>query len=116
MGGYIHTIWQRQATPAVINTATSGDNELVQAAANAKIRVYSCAMLARGSVLARFESGPGGDALTGQMSLGDTTGFVLDHNEDGWFETNEGESLNLELSGATNVDGVLNYRYIYKDR
>jgi len=95
---------------AVIDAATSGDNTLVAAqGAGKKIRVLSCFLIAAGAVNVRFESGAGGTALTGQMNCAANGGFALPHNEYGWFETAANALLNLELSGATSVDGSLTY-------
>ena len=57
----------------------------------------------------RFEDGAGGSALTGQMALVASSGFVLPYNEKGWFETGVNTLLNLELSNAVNVNGALTY-------
>ena len=97
---------------AVIDHATSGNNEIVAAVAGKKIRVLSGLLIAGGTVTVRFESGPGGAALTGQMPLVANSGFSLTYNSEGWWQTAAGESLNLELSGAISVDGVLNYDLI----
>ena len=94
----------------VIDDATSGDNTL-QAAAGAgiKIRVLSVFMVSAGTVTARFESGAGGTALTGQMNLVANSGFTLPFNPAGWFETADNALLNLELSAAISVDGCFTY-------
>jgi hypothetical protein len=95
---------------AAIDAATSGDNTLVAAqGAGNKIRVTSLFLVAAGAVAARFESGAGGTALTGQMNLAANGGFVLPHNPNGWFETAANALLNLELSGAVSVDGSLSF-------
>jgi hypothetical protein len=94
---------------AVIDHAVSGDNTLVAAVANRKIRVLSLMMIAAGSVNARFESGAGVTALSGQMQLTAQSGFTLPFNPAGWFETTSGALLNLELSAAISVDGMLTY-------
>lgn len=94
---------------AVIDAATSGDNTLVSNVASKKIRVLSCFIVAAGAVNARFESGAGGTALSGQMNLTTNSGFVLPFNPTGWFETASNTLLNLELSGAVSVDGSLVY-------
>lgn len=94
---------------AVIDAATSGDNTLVAAVTDKKIRVLAAFMVAAGGVNARFESGAGGTALSGQMNLTTNSGFVLPFNPVGWFETAASTLLNLELSGATSVDGSLVY-------
>jgi len=94
---------------AKIDAATSGDNTLVAAVAGKKIRVISLLLVSSGTVNVRFESGASGTALTGQMNLIANTGFSMNWNPGGWFETAAGELLNLELSGATSVDGNLSY-------
>lgn len=94
---------------AVIDHATSGDNTIVAAVATKKIRVLSLVLVASGTTTVRFESGAGGTALTGQMALIANTGFQLGFNPLGWFETSAGALLNLELSAAVSVDGVLCY-------
>lgn len=98
---------------AVIDAATSGDNTIVSAqGASNKIRVYAAFLVATGAVNVRFESGAGGTALTGQMALSTNTGFVLPFNPLGWFETAANTLLNLELSGATSVDGALTWSIV----
>ena len=95
---------------AIIDAATSGDNTLLAAqGAGNKIRVLSLFLVASAAVTVRFESGAGGTALTGQMSLAANGGFVLPFNPAGWFETAANTLLNLELSGATSVDGSFQY-------
>lgn len=93
----------------VIDAATSGDNTLLAAVTSKKIRVLSLFMVAAAAVVARFESGAGGTALTGQMNLAANGGFVLPFNPIGWFETASNTLLNLELGGAVSVDGCLCY-------
>jgi hypothetical protein len=95
---------------AAVDAASSGDNTLVAATSGQRIVVTSCCLIAAGTVTARFESGAGGTALSGQMTLAAGTGFVLPHNEGGWFETASSALLNSRLSGAVSVDGFLNYR------
>lgn len=94
---------------AVIDAASSGDNTLVAAVTSKKIRVLSLFLVAAGTVNVRFESGAGGTALSGQMNLVANTGFALNYNPKGWFETASNTLLNLELSGAVSVDGSLSY-------
>jgi hypothetical protein len=94
---------------AVIDVASSGDNTLVAAVVGKKIRVHQVLLVAAGAVNARFESGAGGTALTGQMNLTTNSGFTLPFSPVGWFETASNTLLNLELSGAVSTDGVLCY-------
>jgi hypothetical protein len=94
---------------AVIDDATSGNNTIIAAVTGKRIRVISCFLIAAGAVNVRFESGADGIALTGQMNLTTNSGFSLNFNAGGWFETAAGALLNLELSGAVSVDGCLSY-------
>lgn len=92
---------------AVIDHATSGDNTIVAAVTSKKIRVHQVFFTTAAAVTIRFESGAGGTALTGQMLT--PVGMVLPFSRTGWFETAAGVLLNMELSGATSVDGALQY-------
>lgn len=94
---------------AVIDVASSGDNTILAAVASKKIRVLSLYLVASAAVTVRFESGAGGTALSGQLQLTANGGFVLPYNPLGWFETASNTLLNLELSGATSVDGGFVY-------
>ena len=94
---------------AVIDNASSGDNTIVAAVTGKKIRVLAYMYVCAGTVTVRFESGASGDALTGQKSWIANTGACANFNPAGWFETEEGELLNMELSAAISVDGHLTY-------
>lgn len=94
---------------AVIDAASSGDNTLVAAVSGKKIRVLAAFLVAAGTVNARFESGAGGTALSGQMNLVANSGFTLPFSPVGWFETAATTLLNLELSAAVSTDGVVVY-------
>jgi hypothetical protein len=95
---------------AAISGSTSGDNTLLAAAgASNKIRVTSLYLVSAGTTTVRFESGAGGTALSGAMSLVANTGFVLPHNPNGWFETAANTLLNMELNAAVQVSGGFSY-------
>lgn len=96
---------------AVIDAAGAGDNTLVAAVTDRKIRVHSLYLVNghTATQTVRFESGASGTALSGQMILAANGGFVLPFNEAGWFETAASALLNMELAGATTVDGGLSY-------
>jgi len=95
---------------ASISAASSGDNTLVAAVTDKKIRVLSAILVVAGDVDVAFESGASGTALTGDMSLAaDGNGFVLGFNPVGWFETAVSTLLNLELSAAVQASGCLTY-------
>ena len=97
---------------AAIDAASSGDNTIVAAVTGKKIRVVALFLVAAGAVTVRFESGAGGTALTGQMSLAANGGFALPYNPVGYFETAAGELLNMELGGAVSADGSLVYELV----
>jgi hypothetical protein len=97
---------------AVISCPTSGNNTIVAAVADKKIKVLSVCLVAAAAVTVRFESGADGTALTGVMSLDAKSGFVLNAPADPnchWFETGVNTLLNLELGGAVQVSGMLAY-------
>jgi hypothetical protein len=103
-----------QVKYAIINAASSGNNTLVAAVTGKKIRVISMFLTTDAAVTATIQSGAGGTALVGALSLGDSTGtnapgFVLGENTHGWFQTAAGALLNLNLSGAVQVSGCLSY-------
>ena len=99
---------------AVVDDASSGDNTVIAAVSGKKIRVLSYTLVPTADVVARFESGAGGTALTGQMSLLAEDGVVssvvsVNCAPYGCFETAAGALLNLELGGAVSVDGHITY-------
>lgn len=97
---------------AVISGATSGNNTIVAAVADKKIKVLSVCLVAATAVAVRFESGADGTALTGVMSIGATGGFILPAPTDPtchWFETGVNTLLNMELGGAVQVSGCITY-------
>ena len=91
---------------AVINAA-SGDNTLVAADAKKRFRVLSYVVITAATVTVRFESGAGGTALTGVMSLTADSPLSSGFNPAGHFETAVGSLLNLETNG--DADGHLTY-------
>lgn len=95
---------------AAVAASTQGDNTLVAAVAGKAIRVLALVLVASGGAnTVRLESDAGGTALTGQMDIGDNGQLVLPYNPAGWVATAAGELLNLELSAATAVAGVVIY-------
>ena len=96
---------------ASISAASSGNNTLVAAAAaGLKIKVVSYVIVADGAVTATFQSGAGGTALSGAMSLAanggvSAVGQVSSH----LMETAAATLLNLSLGSAVGVRGHLSY-------
>lgn len=101
---------------ANIDTATSGNNAIVAAVANKKIKVVSVFLAASGAVDVYWNDGTvnllGGTRKikldnTGAVGAG---GFCLQENKTGWFETAAvNRPLNLNLSAAIGVAGCLAY-------
>lgn len=87
--------------------AGSGANQLIAAATNAKYRVLSVVVVATTAVSVKFQSAA--TDITGTFPLGANGGLVLPFNEHGWFETNSGEALNLNLSGAVATGVQIQY-------
>lgn len=98
---------------AAISAASSGDNTLIAAAgAGIKNKILGIILVTSGDVDVRLESGAGGAALTGVISLAsDGNGFVLPATFPGyhWLETAANTLLNLELSAAVQVSGCIVY-------
>jgi hypothetical protein len=116
--GRLQVDTQDRATPTItvqraqISAASSGDNTIVAAAAGVKTKVLGLFLIGAGDVDVRFESGAGGTALTGVVSLAaDGNGYVLPIAPPGyhWIETAANAVLNLELSGAVQVSGSIVY-------
>lgn len=95
---------------AVVAAASAGDNTLVAAVTGKRIRVVGLVLVASGGANScRLESAASGTALTGVMDLIADGQLVLPFNPSGWCQTLVAELLNLELSAATSVAGVLAY-------
>jgi len=94
---------------AVIDETDAGDKEIVAAVAGKKIRVLSYVIIASATSTVRWESGPGGTALTGSMSLSTIKSTESSCSVIGCFQAVAGESLSLETTGAVSFDGHLTY-------
>jgi len=99
---------------AAISASSGGDNELVVAVSEKKIKVLAVFLVAKEAVDITFYSDnqSGGTALTGTISLTDNEGFVLPGPTNPgmhWMETAAGKKLNLYLSAAKQVSGCLLY-------
>ena len=99
---------------AVINDSSSGDNTIVAAVSGKKIAVLGVFVMSDGTVDVRFEDGVAGAFKTGQMPLEAREGFVLPIGgpESYWWIGSANTLLNLELSAAINVHGLVSYREI----
>jgi hypothetical protein len=94
---------------AVISCSSSGDNEIVALVSAKKLRVLSFMVSPSAAVNAKWQSSTAGDK-TGLMYMSAAgNGHACGFNPAGWFETAAGESLQLNLSGAVAVGGVVQY-------
>lgn len=95
---------------ATINASNSGNNTLVAAVPDRKIRVVNYTLVGDGAVDAKFASDGAEDTdLTGPMAIAAAGGGVSADSGSGLFETLAGEALLLNLSGAVEVNGHLAY-------
>jgi len=102
----------QERTSLLVSGATSGNNTLLAAQTGYKIRVHSFTIVAAGAVAVRFESGAGGTALTGVMSLITGVPMTVNLEREGHFETAVSTLLNMELGGAVQVSGFLTYSLV----
>jgi hypothetical protein len=94
---------------AVISCSGSGNNTVVAAVPDYKIRVLALSLSASAAVNAKFQSGAGGTNLTGLRYMATNGTWDLPYNKLGWFETGVSALLNLNLSGAIPVGGCITY-------
>jgi len=94
---------------AAINVGSSGNNTLISAASGKRLIILACVLVSSGAVNVEFQDGVSGTPLSGAMNLTTNSGFTLPFSEGGWGETSQGVLLNLNLSSATAVDGMLVY-------
>lgn len=96
-----------------INSSSSGNTTLVAASSGNRIRILGLYLHAAGTAVAvSLQDGAGGSNLIGPINLGANGGFVLPLSPSelrGWHETSVGTLLNMNLSGAVQVSGVLRY-------
>jgi len=93
---------------AIIQEASSGDNEVVAAVTGKKIRVLAYNFMSNGAVNAKWRSGTTDISGLSYMDAAGK-GKVAPFNPVGWFETAAGAALNLNLSGAVAVGGECVY-------
>lgn len=95
--------------PQFVSISTAaGDTTLVAAqAAGVKIRVLSFLIVAAAAAVVSFQSGTGGTALTGAMTMAAGAQINTDANPFGAFETAAATLLNLHQTGTTQLSGFL---------
>jgi hypothetical protein len=92
---------------AAISADALGTNELVAGVAGLRIRVVSLVLVASGG--ANTVTLVGEVGLTGAMDIANNAQLVLPYQPAGWCEAGTGEPLELDLSDATLVAGMLSY-------
>ena len=89
---------------------TVADTDIVEAVEGKNILVTSLVLSPQFDVQVVFNSDPGGDSLSGVWDLMAGVSFVLPYNPVGWFMTELGQSLSLNLSSVVAIEGCLTYR------
>lgn len=94
---------------AKINHNTLGDNEIVAAVSEKKIKVYAIVINVAGTVSVKWRSG--NTDLTGAMSFEAREGYTAIATQPPAFllETNAGEALYLNLTAAVYAHGWIAY-------
>lgn len=94
-----------ELTEIAVDCASSGDNTLIAAVANRRIRVYRGFLIAASSVAATVKDGAS-TSLTGAMTIGSA---FWSYDTRPWFTTTAGNAFILNLGGAVQVSGRLYY-------
>ena len=102
---------------AVISASSNGDNTLVAAVTNRRIRVLGFVLTFSGAVNAKFTDGAAGSALTGLLYGVGTAPIPVTApcvppvvgSQPGWFATSQGNALVLNLSSGVAVGGFVLY-------
>lgn len=94
---------------ALINANTANDITIVNGVASKRIRVIAFALVASGTVNVKFKSGT--TDITGTMRFVEAGG-IAHAFEGGLFQTNVGESLNINLSANVQVGGYVVYEEV----
>ena len=93
----------------VITASATGATTIVALVASKKIRVLKWDMVANGAVNVKWQSSVTPTDITGLYYFAANGGIESGFCPVGHFETIAGEALNINLSGAVAVGGVLTY-------
>lgn len=94
---------------APINVNTIGNSTVIAAVPDKKIYILSLEFLCTGAVTVEWQSGAGGTVICKGQSFPAGGGKVLPFNRAGWGATAAGALLNVNLSGAVQVSGSIQY-------
>ena len=93
---------------AIIDCGTLGDNTIVSAITTKRIKVYAITLVVSAAVNCMWKSGT--TAISGAMNFSANGGYSHVMQPPAIIlQTNTGEALVLNLSGATPVDGHIAY-------
>lgn len=90
-----------------INTAASGVTELVSATTAQTTRVHALRLSVAGAVIVQIRDGT--TVLEVFNFAGNGGGIVLDFRDRPYYKTTAATALNINLSGAVQVDGRIEY-------
>jgi hypothetical protein len=90
-----------------INSSSSGATQIIAAQNGMSIRVIDAALVSTLANTVKFQSNA--TDISASFPLGANGGLVLPFNEHGWFQTNVGEALNINLSVGTATGVSINY-------
>lgn len=82
-----------------VNAGAAGNTEVVAAQAGYSIVVLCALIISTAAQSVGFQSNV--TAISASFPLAANGGFALPLSEHGWFETNVGEALNINLGSAT---------------
>lgn len=88
---------------AFANVSASGDTTIVAAQPNQRIIVLQCCVITAVANNIQFETQTASAAISALFPLAQNGGFVLPFSELGWFMTNSGDGLLINLSAANQV-------------
>lgn len=90
-----------------INTNTSGDGDLVAAVSGATTKVYGLRLSVAGAVIVTIKRGSTTLEVFNFAAAGTMAPLAL--REEPYYQTGSNEALVINLSGAVQVNGVLEY-------
>lgn len=100
-------------TPVDVNG--NGDNIVIPLVAGQRIVVYGLCLIAAGAVSAKFYSGPSSGGanklISGTQALPANGGMVRSVSG-GWFVTDLGDALTLNLSSGVQIGGEITFAYL----
>jgi hypothetical protein len=92
---------------AFLDSPSFGTNVVIPAVSGKQIKVLSVALVSKAANDVYFLSGA--NKISATMPLGANGGFVLPFNAYGWFVTNEGEGLAVNVSAITQTGVMVSY-------